>query len=141
MFKWYPEELHHLGHPYPCVQKGSHRVKSQVGLSPGRPPSSPGRPPRSQDQGPEAIGWGNGSWTETIISPRDCRHHGSQTAQGVLSRVRLFVATWTVAARLFCLWNFPGKNTGVGCHVLLQGIFPTQGSNLCLLPDRQILCH
>ena len=30
----------------------------------------------------------------------------------------------------------PGKNTGVGCHVLLQGIFPTQGSNpglLCLL--------
>ena len=28
---------------------------------------------------------------------------------------------------------FPGKNTGVGCHFLLQGIFPTQGSNLHLL--------
>ena len=27
----------------------------------------------------------------------------------------------------------PGKNTGVGCHALLQGIFPTQGSNLRLL--------
>ena len=27
----------------------------------------------------------------------------------------------------------PGKNTGVGCRALLQGIFPTQGSNLCLL--------
>ena len=27
----------------------------------------------------------------------------------------------------------PGKNTGVSCHFLLQGIFPTQGSNLCLL--------
>ena len=26
----------------------------------------------------------------------------------------------------------PGKNTGSGCHALLQGIFPTQGSNLCL---------
>ena len=26
-----------------------------------------------------------------------------------------------------------GKDTGVGCHALLQGIFPTQGSNLCLL--------
>ena len=26
--------------------------------------------------------------------------------------------------------NFPGKNTGVGCHFLLQGIFQTQGSNL-----------
>ena len=35
--------------------------------------------------------------------------------------------------RLLCQWNFPGKNTGVGCHFLLQGIFPTQGSNLGLL--------
>ena len=31
--------------------------------------------------------------------------------------------------RLLCPWNSPGKNTGVGCHVLLQGIFLTQGSN------------
>ena len=36
-------------------------------------------------------------------------------------------------ARLLCPWDSPGKNTGVGCHVPLQGIFPTQGSNLCLL--------
>ena len=35
----------------------------------------------------------------------------------------------TAAARLLCPWNFPGRNTGVGCHSLLQGIFPTQGSN------------
>ena len=38
--------------------------------------------------------------------------------------------------RLLCPWNFPGKNTGVGCHFLHQGIFRTQGSNqhlLCLL--------
>ena len=32
-------------------------------------------------------------------------------------------------ARLLCPWDFPGKNTGVGCHFLLQGIFPTQGLN------------
>ena len=32
-------------------------------------------------------------------------------------------------ARLLCPWWSPGKNTGVGCHVLLQGIFPTQGWN------------
>jgi len=32
-------------------------------------------------------------------------------------------------ARLLWPWNFLGKNTGVGCHFLLQGIFPTQGSN------------
>ena len=36
-----------------------------------------------------------------------------------------------------CLWNSPGKNTGVGCHSLLQGIFPTQVSNLGLLHCRQ----
>ena len=36
-------------------------------------------------------------------------------------------------------WGFPGKNTGVGCHFLLQGIFPTQGSNLGLLHCRQTL--
>ena len=30
---------------------------------------------------------------------------------------------------LFCPWDSPGKNIGVGCHVLLQGIFLTQGSN------------
>ena len=38
-------------------------------------------------------------------------------------------------------WNFPGTNTGVGCHFLLQGIFPTQGSNPSLLLGRQILYH
>ena len=40
-------------------------------------------------------------------------------------------------ARLLCPWDSPGKNTGVGCHALLQGIFPTQGwypRLFCLLP-------
>ena len=32
-----------------------------------------------------------------------------------------------------CSWDFPGKNIGVGCHFLLQGIVPTQGSNPRLL--------
>ena len=36
-------------------------------------------------------------------------------------------------AGLLCPWDFPGKNTGVGCHVLLQGIFLTQVSNPHLL--------
>ena len=35
--------------------------------------------------------------------------------------------------RFLCPWEFPGQNTGVGCHSFLQGIFPTQGSNLRLL--------
>ena len=33
------------------------------------------------------------------------------------------------ATGLLCPWDFPGKNSGVGCHALLQGIFLTQGSN------------
>ena len=39
-------------------------------------------------------------------------------------------------ARLLCPWDSPGTNTGVGCHFLLQGIFPTQGSNRGLLHCR-----
>ena len=35
--------------------------------------------------------------------------------------------------RFLCSWKFPGKNTGMGCHFLLQKIFLTQGSNLRLL--------
>ena len=38
-----------------------------------------------------------------------------------------------------CPWNFPGQNTGVGSYSLLQGIFPTQGSNAGLLDFWQIL--
>ena len=41
--------------------------------------------------------------------------------------------------RLLCPWNSPGKNTGMGSHSLLQGIFLTQGSNPGLLHCRQIL--
>ena len=42
-------------------------------------------------------------------------------------------------AMLLCLWNSPGKNTGVSCYVLLQGVFPTQGSNPSLSHWRRIL--
>ena len=42
-------------------------------------------------------------------------------------------------ARLLCSWDFPGKNTGMSSHFLLQGIFPTQGSNLVLLYLRWLL--
>ena len=43
--------------------------------------------------------------------------------------------------RLFCPQDSLGKNTGMGCHSLLQGIFPTQGSNPGLLHCRQTLYH
>ena len=44
-------------------------------------------------------------------------------------------------ARLLCPWDSPGENTGVGCHALLQGIFPARRSNLGVLHCRQILYH
>ena len=62
------------------------------------------------------------------------------TGKTMLSRfscVWLFATLWT--ARLLCPWDSPGKNTGMGCHFLLQSIFPTQGLNLHLLPP--LLCR
>ena len=47
----------------------------------------------------------------------------------------------SATSRLLYLWDFPGKNTGVGWCFLLQGIFPTQGSNPGLLHCRQNLYH
>ena len=45
----------------------------------------------------------------------------------------------TLQSHELCAWNSPGKNTGVGCHFLLQGIFSTQGLSPGLLHCRQIL--
>ena len=58
-----------------------------------------------------------------------------------LSCVQLFLTPWTVAARFFCPWDSPSKNTRVGCHFLIQGIFLTHGSNPSLPYSRQILYH
>ena len=56
-------------------------------------------------------------------SPTLCNPHGRQPA------------------RLLCPWDSSGKNTGVGCHFLLQGILLTQGLKLGLPCCRQILYH
>ena len=65
-------------------------------------------------------GWGGGrlvaQWCPALCDPIDCRPPGS-SVHG----------------------TFPGKVTGVGCHLLPQGIVATQGSNLGLLHYRQIL--
>ena len=50
------------------------------------------------------------------------------------SCIQLFVTPWTTASQApLSIRFFSGKNTGVGYHFLLQGIFLTQGSNLSLL--------
>ena len=58
-----------------------------------------------------------------------------------LSCVCLFASPWTLASQASLSMGFPSKNTGMGCHFLLQGIFPPQGSNLDLLHFRQTLYH
>ena len=56
------------------------------------------------------------------------------------SHVRLFATSWKQRSPGSSVsGNFPSKNTGVGFHFLLQGIFLTQGSKLCLLHWRWIL--
>ena len=58
----------------------------------------------------------------------------------LLAKSCLTLATLTLEPTRFrCPWDFPGKNTGVGCHFLLQGIFPTQELNPSLLHNRRIL--
>ena len=63
--------------------------------------------------------WSEVKWSRSVMSyslqPVDCSTPGSSP------------------------WDSPGKNTEVGCHFLLQGIFPTQGSNLNLPHGRQML--
>ena len=75
---------------------------------------------------------------------------GVTLASAALSRLQCSVLTQSCPTlkphglqptRLLCPWDFPGKNTGVGYHFLLQGIFLTQGLNQSVLHYRQILYY
>jgi len=57
----------------------------------------------------------------------------------LLSCVQLFATPWTAACQAPLSMEFSSKNTGVGCHTLLQGIFSTQGSKPSLLRCKQIV--
>ena len=56
-----------------------------------------------------------------------------------LSHVQLFATPWTIAYQASPSMDSPSKNTGVGYHFLLQGIFLTQGANPGLPHWRQTL--
>ena len=71
---------------------------------------------RFMDQG---VGKENVGWMERI----------TWKLLSCFSCVQLFATLWTVESARLCPWDFSGKNTGVGCHVLLPGIFLTQESN------------
>ena len=79
-----------------------------------------------------------GSWDRPSLSRwstnlRICFNHSTLS--------NFFSIPWTVAHQASLSMDFPGKNTGVGNHFLLQGLFPTQGSNPGLLCCRQIPYH
>ena len=87
---------------------------------------------------------------EALLQER--RKRSSQWFSGKEGKKRLVIQSCPallqphglLPARLLHPWNSPGKNTGVGCHSLLQGILPTQGSNLGLLQwqaDSYCLSH
>ena len=59
----------------------------------------------------------------------------------VFSRVQLFATLWTAAHQAPLSMGSPGKNNGVGYHVLLQGIFQTRVSNPGDPYCRQIIYH
>ena len=67
-----------------------------------------------------------GSWLE-VISVSVCESVSRSVVSGSLRSHGL------QPTRLLCPWDFPGKDTGVGCHSLLQGTFPTQKLNPGLL--------
>ena len=80
--------------------------------------------------------------TTVHLSPQLCLHDStlsSLSSLQSLSHVRLLRPHRLQPARLLCPQNSPGKITGLGCHFLLQGIFPTQELNPGLLHCRQIL--
>ena len=93
----------------------------------------------TRESGQGALVWESvsesGRLTEEILhnlAPNNCSHVRAKSFQlcPTLRPSRL------QPARLLRPWDSPGENTGVGCHALLRGIFPTQGWNLrlfCLL--------
>ena len=79
--------------------------------------------------------------TVHLIQPRGSGSFFSGVFIALLLLSPFLFLEYFVTTRLLCPWDLPGKNTGVGCHYLFQGIFPTQVSNPGLLHCRQILYH
>ena len=94
----------------PAVRNGTHHIVAVLTALLSLPTSHPQLRNRSCPPLHPSCFWG---WC------------GSPTQRGTLL-VRVFMAT--VCASFLCPWDSPGKNTRMGCHALLQGIFLIQGS-------------
>ena len=96
------------------------------------------RPTRVQPTTPISFGKGfersEGGRPPVFCILQEGIHSVYKTTCLLLSRVQLFCDPMDCSpTRPLCPWDSPGKNTGVGCHFLLQGIFLSQRSNLRLL--------
>ena len=76
---------------------------------------------------------------EGLINPSKTVKLYSILCAYLLSHVRFFATAWTSLPGSSVHEDSPGKNTGVGCHALIHGFFPTQGSNWGLLHCRWII--
>ena len=75
---------------------------------------------------------GQGTWVPSLVS--ELRSHVFVCVLSHFSHVQITSTPWTVSPPgSSAHGDSPGTNIGVGCHAFLQGIFPTQGSNLRLL--------
>ena len=84
---------------------------------------------------------GRGAWWAAIsgVAKSRTRLKRLSSSSSSHSAVSDFLTPWKVACQSPLSWDYPSKNTSVGYHFLLQGIFLTQGRNLCLMHCRQIL--
>ena len=80
-------------------------------------------------------------WTDNFLVTPFSMQDLTCTHTKLLQSLPTLWAQGLGAARLLCPRDSPGKNTGAGCHALLQGIFPTQGLNPGLLHCGHILHH
>ena len=71
-------------------------------------------------------------WEISLLNGGDChKYEVKKTDSKECRHAQSHLTLWST--KLFCPWNFPGKNTGVDCYFHLQGIFLTQELNQCLL--------
>ena len=121
-------------HPTPVLLPGkSHGRRGLVGCSPWGRYESDTTERLQFHFSLSCIGEGNGNSLQCsyLENPRDRGAWWAAIYGVALSRTRLkrfsSSSSSTVAYQLLCPWNSPGKNTGVGCHALLQGDLPDPG--------------
>ena len=110
--------------------------EKSAGRRRGKSTAEAGAPRRLEDKGGAAVALAERA---DLAAPRRALGARPSLREPVGERAGPILCDPMEPARLLCPWDFAGKNTEMGCHLFLQGTFPTQGSNPCLRHYRQIL--